>query len=508
MVTNGQHGFVGRGDSALSQIKRGAGSQHIGACVAPVKADQRLSVVCAFLSVVVPTAARASTDMPKPAASSFAYSISHTAKPLPETVIDKITDPSTDGFGDDSQSLLDANEQPLGRGVVMPRQLSRTGLCSAVASVARANNLPIPFFANLIWQESSFNSKTISSAGAQGIAQFMPKTAVQFGLINPFEPIHALNVAGKFVRELYAQFGNLGLAAAAYNAGPRRVSDWMAKRGALPSETRNYVIKITGRPADQWATEEIKNNPEAALMPAQAPCVEVAEAVKAQTKTVRMAKLMQELTAAATSVRDNKDDLDLDAAAMATVADAGWRSRALRMVNGVLQRMTAKVGRKALTKMAAKSASQPAIKVAMLELSLSDNSVFDKDEAKAARAPGVARLTGQREAKLQSKLQSKSQSKQDVRSAARGSAKDPRAPRPADEPKTLKTTGAASTRSGAVTSKSGSDESSDERSPRLAKAEAPKSEPAKSGPSKHSARRHHRGTRRTTVASSNLDQVF
>ena len=63
--------------------------------------------------------------------------------------------------------------------------------------MAQANSLPVPFFANLIWQESSFDTRTISRAGAQGIAQFMPQTAVQFGLINPFEPIHALNVAGK-----------------------------------------------------------------------------------------------------------------------------------------------------------------------------------------------------------------------------------------------------------------------------------------------------------------------
>jgi soluble lytic murein transglycosylase-like protein len=53
-----------------------------------------------------------------------------------------------------------------------------------------------------------------------GVAQFMPQTANAHGLINPFEPIHALHAAGKLLRRLQAQFGNLGLAAAAYNAGP------------------------------------------------------------------------------------------------------------------------------------------------------------------------------------------------------------------------------------------------------------------------------------------------
>ena len=54
------------------------------------------------------------------------------------------------------------------------------------------------------------------------------------------------------LRELSEQFGNLGLAAAAYNAGPRRVIDWMAKRGALPGETRHYVLRITGHSAEAW----------------------------------------------------------------------------------------------------------------------------------------------------------------------------------------------------------------------------------------------------------------
>jgi hypothetical protein len=173
--------------------------------------------------------------------------------------------------------------------------LSRDGLCSAIVSVARANDLPIPFFANLIWQESSFQSKTISSAGALGIAQFIPETAVQHGLTNPFEPVHALFAAGKLLRKLNDQFGNLGLAAAAYNAGPQRVRAWMAERRTLPSETRAYVIQITGRPADQWLSKEIHRDPEAMLMPAKAPCAEVKEAVQVQMEVVRIAKLMAEL---------------------------------------------------------------------------------------------------------------------------------------------------------------------------------------------------------------------
>ena len=144
--------------------------------------------------------------------------------------------------------------------------------------------MAITFFANLIWQESSFRPRTISPAGALGIAQFIPETAVEYGLMNPFEPLHALFAAGKMLRRLNDRFGNLGLAAAAYNAGPQRVSGWMAEQRTLPSETQAYVIRITGRPADQWLSSEIRNDPAATLMPAKAPCAEVNEDVRAQAR--------------------------------------------------------------------------------------------------------------------------------------------------------------------------------------------------------------------------------
>jgi hypothetical protein len=62
----------------------------------------------------------------------------------------------------------------------------------------------------------------------------------------------ALHHSARWLRELRDQFGNLGLAAAAYNAGPRRVQDWLAGHGNLPGQTRAYVRIITGRPVDEW----------------------------------------------------------------------------------------------------------------------------------------------------------------------------------------------------------------------------------------------------------------
>jgi hypothetical protein len=92
----------------------------------------------------------------------------------------------------------------------------------------------------------------VSRAGAQGVAQFMPATARWRGLADPFDPLEAIAQSAKLLRDLRREFGNLGLAAAAYNAGPGRVRDWLAGRGGLPRETSAYVRLVTGQSAEQW----------------------------------------------------------------------------------------------------------------------------------------------------------------------------------------------------------------------------------------------------------------
>jgi hypothetical protein len=294
----------------------------------------RSLIVGAFVCAVAPTQLLASDDL-LPDATSFAYAISHAATPLPDAVIARVA--YTDG-----SELVDepAPEELAPKLPAEPaRPISRTGLCNAMVSVAHANGLPTPFFANLIWQESGFNAKVVSPAGAQGIAQFMPETAKEYGLVNPFDPIHALNAAGKFLNKLVAQFGNLGLAAAAYNAGPGRVSDYVAKRRGLPEETRNYVIRITGKTADKWTSKKFVQAPEAKVMPAKAPCVEVAQEVAAQAKAAELSKL-----AAAQAAKQN-----------------GKLSRALNTVRTALKQVK---GRAAIVLAAAKKPAAAPIKLA------------------------------------------------------------------------------------------------------------------------------------------------
>jgi soluble lytic murein transglycosylase-like protein len=163
-------------------------------------------------------------------------------------------------------------------------ETSADAVCAALDRSASQNNLPLDFFTRLIWQESRFNPFSVSHAGAQGIAQFMPGTARLVGLANPFDPIQALPKSAALLRELRWQFGNLGLAAAAYNAGPKRIDDWLAKGKPLPQETEAYVRIITGRSAQEWISTDADNW--IAAPPAPAPCARLAKPVPHRTPPV------------------------------------------------------------------------------------------------------------------------------------------------------------------------------------------------------------------------------
>jgi Transglycosylase SLT domain len=153
-------------------------------------------------------------------------------------------------------------------------------ICRAIEQDAAENALPVEFFARVIWQESRFNARAVSSKGAEGIAQFMPQTADWRGLIDPFDPIAALRHSASYLSELRNRFGNLGLAAAGYNAGPGRVSGWLAGTRPLPGETRNYVAVITGWTADEWASPSPPQTAETTI-PQGVPCARLANLILA-----------------------------------------------------------------------------------------------------------------------------------------------------------------------------------------------------------------------------------
>ena len=131
-------------------------------------------------------------------------------------------------------------------------QIDALLLGTAVVEAARARDLPAPFLAAAILQESAFDPNAVSSAGAIGIAQFTVPTAEEYGVTNPWEPHAAIGGASRLLAAYVAQYRGrdddpYALALAAYDAGPAAVATY---HGVPPyRETRDYIIDIR----DRWS---------------------------------------------------------------------------------------------------------------------------------------------------------------------------------------------------------------------------------------------------------------
>jgi hypothetical protein len=135
-------------------------------------------------------------------------------------------------------------------------------VCRTVDRVAGADRLPEAFLTRVLWQESRLHSDALSPKGAEGVAQFMPPTATEHGLADPWSPGPAIAAAGRLLADLRLRFGNLGLAAAAYNAGAGRVEKWLRGKSELPVETRAYVRIVTGRAIEDWLPASVADGRE------------------------------------------------------------------------------------------------------------------------------------------------------------------------------------------------------------------------------------------------------
>lgn len=110
-------------------------------------------------------------------------------------------------------------------------------------AAADKHGIPQDLFLRLVHQESRWNHKAVSHAGAIGLAQLMPGTAALLR-VDPTVPSQNLEGGARYLKQQYREFGSWRLALAAYNAGPGAVK----KYGGIPPfrETKNYVRIIAG----------------------------------------------------------------------------------------------------------------------------------------------------------------------------------------------------------------------------------------------------------------------
>lgn len=119
----------------------------------------------------------------------------------------------------------------------------REALWPTVREIAENHGVDPRLVDLVIRVESGYDPHAVSPRGARGVMQLMPETAREYRVADVFDPIQNIRGGVRYLADLLRRFGsNLGLALAAYNAGPETVDRY----GGVPPfrETRRYVDAI------------------------------------------------------------------------------------------------------------------------------------------------------------------------------------------------------------------------------------------------------------------------
>ena len=139
------------------------------------------------------------------------------------------------------RNVLSSGPSTPGTGTVMGNVTVPAQYASTITQAAADNGIPASLLAALLYHESRFEPDAVSSAGAEGIAQFMPATAAGMG-IDPYDPTQAIDGAAQLLGSYTTEFGNYADALAAYDAGSSAVERY----GGIPpyAETQAYVPAV------------------------------------------------------------------------------------------------------------------------------------------------------------------------------------------------------------------------------------------------------------------------
>ena len=153
-------------------------------------------------------------------------------------------------YSERAEALFSADQAGIGRAARietarLPRSFRESLYLPMIREAEVRYGLPNRLLQALIWAESRFDPLAISPAGAAGLAQLMPATARELGVVNRHDPAQSIDGGARYLRQMLDRFGAIHLALAAYNAGPGAV----ARAGGIPRnrETPSYVRNVLNR---------------------------------------------------------------------------------------------------------------------------------------------------------------------------------------------------------------------------------------------------------------------
>ena len=124
-------------------------------------------------------------------------------------------------------------------------------LCRMIEGAAASHRMPVDFFTRSSGRRAAFGRARRAGRGRRAWRSSCRGPPRERGLADPFDPEQAIPKSAELLDELRGRFGNLGLAAAAYNGGPARVEAWLAGRGGLPAR---HAIMSRASPAARRTT--------------------------------------------------------------------------------------------------------------------------------------------------------------------------------------------------------------------------------------------------------------